>query len=356
MLLPNLAVVCTAALASLAAQDNKFEIYPDAAGTATSYVDRMNLGGNAGELLYEVPDARFRGVGDFGPACTAEAFVCTTSDENASTPETYSIVLRTPLVGGAGPDPSAAGVIVQVGPLQTPPGTGRLGWILTTSFATPVAVPCEGGWYMGIAVQAASWTSDGQSLYMAFYPGFFNPPAGDNPRAGAPNHSWWIMNGLTGLSQYSHTVAVGVRTRAPVLNVGGIDPNNTRQSPPGSTNFGAGGMYPDHSGSPRSDGIEIRVLDAANSGGIALLMLSSGYLPFAGGVGVPGIGGRLWIDFATLLPLANAPIAGGTAFIPVAPAGALPPSVRGFTAHFQAFTVDPSLGNPRFSNAATTSL
>ncbi len=337
---------------ALAAQtsSNKFEIYPEATGSSTSYVDRMNLGGSAGEMFQEVPAKMFRGVGDAGSSCTVTGFQMSTADENGATPETFTILIRSEAAGG-GPDPSSAGIIMQTAPQTLPIGTGRVGYLVTFTFATPVTLPCEKGWFVGISVAAANWTTDGQSLYMAFYPGFFNPVTGDNPRSGAPNHAWWVMSGSAGLSRYPATVRVGVFTDSAVLNLGGIDPNSSRL-PPGQSNYGAGGMYPDVSGNPRKDGLDARVRDAMNANGTAVLFLANGYWLAPGGLPIGGVSGRLWLDLSSMLSIGSAAFSGNIATVALVPAGVLPPVLSGYSAHFQALTVDSNFTTFRLSNAA----
>jgi hypothetical protein len=311
----------------------------------------MNVGTSAGQLFQEVPKAMFRGVGDGGSACVATGFQMWTADENAATQETYSIVFRGPLSTG-GPDMSAAGLIGQIGPFLTPLATGRAGWQITATFGTPLTLPCEDSFYLGIDVQAAPWSSDGQSLYVAYY----YPPAtrfiGDNPRGNAPNHAWQAVNGVATISASQLTVRVGALVTTPVLNIGSIDPLNAKQV---GTCYGAGGMYPDVSSGPRDDGLEARVRDAARAGGRALLLLSSGYWFVPGGLTYPGFTGHLWLDVTSMVSLGNGTLGPGDTVIPIVPANVLPASLMGASAYVQAVTVDATLANGRFSNVAVVS-
>lgn len=330
---------------------NVFEIYPDAAGAATTYVTRMNLGSNPGEMFQEVPNAMFRGVGDASTGCTVSGFRMSTADENGATQETYNIVLRKAAATG-GPDTTASGALVTAGPFLTPVGTGRVGWQITATFSAPVTIPCEDAWFLGIEVQTTTWTADGQSLYVAYY----YPPTtrfvGDNPRGNATNHSWYSGPLGSGIANAAQTVRVAALTTAPVLNMGSIDPLNTKQT---GTCWGAGGLYPDITGGPRVDGIEARVRDVANTGGQAVIFLANGLWPVPGGFTFPGVAGRLWLDPLTLITLPATPLAGGEGVLTIVPPNVLNQTLIGWTGYFQALTVSASLGNASLTNVAAVS-
>ena len=340
-----------------AAQGNKLEIFPDSAGTASSYVVRSNLNASAGEVLQEVPSRLFRGVGATGTGavatCTALGLDFWTADEDASTQETFTVLLRRAAIAAPGPDATPAGILVQSGPQMTPLGTGRLGWRVMVTFTTPVAIPCEGDLFMGLGLAAApTWATDGQSIYSAFYPGFLTATVGDNPRNGAPNHSWYVLNGVAAPSTWHFTLRIGVLVAAPVLNMGGVDPANARQMPVGSANFGAGGLYPDVSGG-RNDGLDARVIDATNAGGTAFLLLAGGWVP--GGLSAGTVDGRLWLLPAPLLQFGMASLVGSTATINVVAPATLGPGLIGFDVPFQAVTLSAALQNPRLSNGCAVS-
>ena len=352
--------VLTLAGASLAQGFNRFEVYPlypdtgQTGATATSFTDRTPIGVNPGELLCEQSPANHKGIGDDGTACVIRQFVFVWQDQNLATQEQYRIVFRNLLGGtGPGPDPTPNGVIGQTGNFTTPAGTGAGAFQTTITFATPFpTLPCEAGYCYGVGLGAApGWTgfTDGQSVHGAFYPP--NGTAGDNPRSGAPNLAWAVDAGQTNqLRRPAQSTRMSLTVTSPVLNVGGLAPGNTRQ-PAGTSNYGAGGIYPDVSGIARSDGLDARVFDLARANGITLLLMS--YQPgLPGGIPVTGVAGRMWIN-PNLFFLGSGGInASGQAVVPVAPAGALPASLMGNFLIFQALTVDATLSSVALSNAA----
>ncbi|MCC6672915.1 MAG: hypothetical protein IT458_17760 [Planctomycetes bacterium] len=337
---------------------NLFQIYPERTGACTTHVTRMSLAGNAGEVLKEVPATLLRGVGNNGTACRVIGMRIRTADEDGSTAETYHLVFRRAAPGG-GPDPTPAGVIARFGPFQTQTSAGRVGWDITHTFAQPVTIPCEADFYHGFELTQANWTADGQSIYTAYYyPTPPSPTVGDNPRGNALSLGWTVdpvgqfaSRGVPGQNPWFDLLL-----DTPVLNMGGVDPNNVKQSPAGSPCFGAGGLYPDVSGGSRSDGLVARVTDAGNTNGRGYVFLSANWLVFAGGLPVPGVTGRLWTDPTIFLLAGQGNLVGSEATFPIAPAGAINASLVGATVYFQALTVNASLGNLRLSNAAGVSL
>lgn len=345
-----LSLYCAAPLAAQAV--NVFEIYPDATGAATTYVTRMNVGTSAGEMFQEVPKTLFRGVGDTGTSCAVTGFRMSTADENGATQEQYSVMFRKAAPTG-GLDATPAGVLLQAGPFLTPIGSGRVGWQITVTLPAPLSVPCDQEWFLGLQVQAAAWTADGQSLYVAYY----YPPTtrfiGDNPRLNAPNHSWYIGPTGSGTANAVQTVRVAALTPAAILNMGSIDPLNTKQV---GTCYGAGGLYPDISGGPRVDGIEARVRDLANAGGSAVLFLANGIWPISTGISLVGISGHVYLDpTAAMVLLGSATNTSGEAVIPIVPPNVLTPNLLGWTGYFQALTVNAGFGNGRLTNLAAAS-
>jgi hypothetical protein len=139
-----------------------------------------------------------------------------------------------------------------------------------------------------------------------------------------------------------------------VLNLGGINPANVRQ-PAGTANYGAGGIYPDISANPRSDGLEARVRDANKIGGPTLLFMSRGR-GTTGPIAIPGITGRFRLDVLLVL---NAGLGAfnslGEATIPLAPAGSISPALIGAQLHFQAVTIDSTFTVVNLTNTAAVS-
>lgn len=332
------------------AQSNTAEIYPDP--NATTGSSRGTLGVNGGEVLQEVPLPGFAGIGDRNgqPMCSLLGGTWVMQDQNAGTQEPYSFLLRRANATMTGPDPTAAGVLTQTA-LTSPPGTGTAAWLVSTTFTTVVQVDCRGGLFVGLGLSPNPlWTLDGLSNHIATYAGGL---AGDNPRANAKNLGWQISAGAA--TQPSPRVwNMGLLVDTPVLNPGGDDPLNNRQ-PPGTTNYGAGGLYPDVSGMTRSDGLRLRVRDAARSHGIAAFLMAGGPVLHAG-IPFAFLGqGSLWLSPTGFVALGASPLdANGVVEQVIAPPGTIPTSVAGGALSFQALTLGSSVQLPgAFSNGTT---
>lgn len=340
--------------ASLAAQ-NRFQIYPERNGSAATYTSRAGGASGQVEILTEVPGAAIAGVGDVSTACEAAGFFAYLVDENPTTAEQLDVVFRN--VDALGVQPGTE--IARLGPFSTPTltTTVRSTILFTVTFVTPVALPCEGTWYYGLDLYAVNnWPStDGHGLFAAWYSPPSNRIVGDNPRVGAPNLAWQVIASVVSPVNPPMTLRMGPIVATPVLSAGGIDPINPRQSPVGSPNYGAGGLYPDIAGVPRRDGVGILVEDVTHAGGLAWSFVSFGLTPF-GGLAF-GFGGRLWIDPTVLIPLGSMPLdaAGSGAFTMLAP-GQIPTSAVGISVFYQSLCVGGASSLPSFSNASGTSL
>lgn len=350
---------------TLCAQTNPFIVFPQDPErmtiTAASYVRRpdWNL---AGEGFQEVTQPLFRGVGDVGGAAWARGFYHWAGDLDNATPETYGIILRLADPTGQ-PDTTPAGVIVQVGPLSTPIGGGGSGgWILTDVFATPVAVPTQASWFQGMSLPAnPAWPTgtatsppDGHSIWAADTLAAGTPAiVGENPRFSATPVTWRVTAaGSPFRTQW--TYIMGTLVENPVLHVGGIDPLSARTGVLGAPSYGMSGLFPDISGAPRSDGLDLRMQDNLFPNGVALYAAALGWWP---GPGVPiGFGGDLYLDLVTLMLLGFALPTGGAATLPVVAPGTLSPALVGQELTFQGLWLDLATGIGRMSNAQRTSL
>ncbi len=366
-----LAVVATAV--TLPAQGTSdFSIFPARDGAnSVSFTTRSDaLWAQAGEMLLHVPGDMFLGVGDTDSTgvgtCAALAFWQAGQDQNPSTQETYYIIVRNHDPNTGMPDPTTAGLVARIGPLQMPtlPQTTPASWTVTDNFAQPILLPCQGGFHFGLELAAApGWTAtDGHSVWTAWYdPSAGNVTLGDHPRAGAPELAFSIVAGSstplpgTRPSAGGATYQMGLWTTGPSLNVGGIDPASAAQNPVGTSCYGAGGMYPDVSGVFRSDGLDLRIHDTVNSGGTAFALLSPGPSPF-GPAPVPGVIGNLWVNASVLLTVGQSTLnSNGVATIPVLAPSTVPTSLVGTTLFFQGLTVSAALANLTFTNAAGVS-
>jgi hypothetical protein len=328
--------------------------------TAASYVRRpdWNL---AGEGFQEVTQHLFRGVGDIGGSTAlARGFYHWAGDLNNATPETYEVILRHADPTGA-PDTTPTGVIVQVPNLTTPTGAGgNGGWIITDVFATPAVLPLTTGWFQGMSLPANPlWPSgsggqpaDGHSIWAADTLAAGTPATvGENARVTATPVTWKVnVAGIPSRTQW--TYIMGTLVDNPTLHVGGIDPNSMRTGVLGAPSYGMAGIYPDISGAPRSDGLELRMQDNLLPNGIAVFAASFGWWP-AGGLPI-GFVGDLYLDLPSLVLLGAGIPTGGAATTPVATPSSISPVLIGTELMFQGVWLDVVGGLSRMSNAQVT--
>lgn len=349
---------------SVSAQSlNLFEIYPDASGSSTTFASRGDLSNSAGELLQAIPASHFAHVGDFavgGGGASANGFRLFTQDERSSTRETFSLLFRREMTGG-GIDTTDAGILFHSGPFMTPParpGAVIEAWEILITFASPITLPSTDTYYMGVSLSAApGWATlvDGQSVHAAAYPP--SGRAGDFPRAGAPAYSFNVLGGNATPTTVGRCWNVGFLTAAPVLNMGGRAPGNTRQAAP-PDNFGGGGMHPDAAGltAGRFDDLVARTRDSAFAHGFSVLYLSAGRGP---GAGIPGIQGTFGLNPAVIFKVGIAPLDGNGVGALVIPLGPGPSTLRtglvGLTLNFQAIDIDASLGRFQITNVSDVS-
>jgi hypothetical protein len=352
MRLPGLLAAALSAAAAAQTSANLFDIYSG----CTNFTSRGVVATNAGEYLLQVRASHFVGVGHdpTGNGTLLSGFQYFTQDQNAATVETYSLVVRSDAAGA--PDCSAAGLLLSVGPLSTPGGTGTIAWQITTNLTTvSTALPQCSTYYQGLEFAAApGWPNEGQSVHLTDY------PLGDNPAPGALSLTWNCLNGAPQQPQFRESIRVGSLVRAPVLHMGNVDPSlaTTCLVSVGNRSFGAGGMWPQCQGTagPRNDGLDCRVRDAASANGVFALFLGTDL----GCPGVPLSGiadGALYLNpgGAFLQVTAGVLDSGG-----LGTATAVPPGSAACTTvvnrflHFQAFTVGGGFTLPgRLSNRAS---
>ena len=350
-LLPASLILCLAC--SLSAQvDDKFEIYPARNSASSTGATRPAPVTTSGiEFLQEVPGKLFSGVGDDNTGgCSATAFTMMTQDQNQATQETFNVVFRKNLAAG-GPDASVSGLILRTGDITLwGAGSGLAAANFTLTFTTPVVIPCSGGFSCGIEFRAApQWTTDGQSIWYADYAA---GTAGDNPRSGAPKHTFLVSGGSATATSASQVLAVAIRSKAPCTNLGNFDPGTTRIA--SKISYGAGGMYPAIKAAPRDDGLMLRLIDTPNLGGSGHTFMSVGIGSF-GFPFLPGVFGHIWLPLTPLIYIGSFPInddgAGvGVGTLGLANPGAIPSS-PGIILGFTTITINAGFANPRISNA-----
>jgi hypothetical protein len=348
--------------ASLAAQNNQFGIMPinpvGLNGTCSNFTSRGTLGANAGDILLEVPASHYSGVCQdaSGSGTSFNSFSYLTQDQNASTVEAYSMLIRAAAVPGPGPDCTAAGVLMRLSGLSTPGGAGTLAWFITNTLATPsTAVPLCDTWFMGAEVAAApAWPGDGQSFHISTY--FLTQGmTGSNPAPSAPNIAWDCS--ATGPVQPTpRSIRFYLNAPAAMLNMANNDPSLTgaghclsgAPAPFTNTDTGPGGMWPQCQGSGglRNDGLKARVADIAAANGFFIVFIGSN-------LGCPGFpvgglfDGALYLNPSALIQVAAGTLdAAGTVVADVLPPGFNCGPARNRVAHFQAFTLRSSLTFP----------
>ncbi|MFQ5506636.1 MAG: hypothetical protein ACE5F1_17840, partial [Planctomycetota bacterium] len=208
----------------------------------------------------------------------------------------------------------------------------------------------------GTELAVANLPFDGQLTHCADYT---SGTSGDNPKQGAMNLAWGINQAATPRRHQPgpRTMRVALMTRAPVLGPGGIDLQNTRQSPTGSPNYGAGGLFPDIADAQskkRFDDLALRIRDAASPNGLTVVFLSASLA--ATPISVPGWRGSFRLGLGSLA------MAGGFKLdakgeteikLPLGPGpNALRTALAGKSLHWQAF----SFGATAMTNVATHKL
>lgn len=326
--------------------------------TAASYVRRPDWN-NAAEGFQELAGAWYRGIGDETGVCRVRGFYHWAADENIATAETYGIILRSADPAGL-IDPLPTGELLRISGLSTPtaPGGPRGSFVMDDYFATPVAVPCTQSWFMGIDFPAnPAWpATDGHSLWSADIASISPATVGENARATAPRANWALRpTGQTIANGWS-TIA-GVRVDGPTLHIGGLDPTNSRQGvglPCTQASIALAGLFPDVSGSPRADGLNLRIQDNVSAAGLAFVAGALGFSPVP--IPFPGIMGQYHLDLVSTTVLGFGMISGGALDFPLFTPGAINPVFQGVSLSFQAMVVDPVSGASAFTNAQATFL
>ncbi|MFN3242875.1 MAG: hypothetical protein ACE37K_15345 [Planctomycetota bacterium] len=343
--------------ADLLAQDNVFVVFPQdplrQTITAASYVRRpdWNL---AAEGFQEVSTDWFRGVGNLGGGALAFGFYHWAGDLDSATAETYDVILRTADAAGQ-PDLAPTGVIVEVTGLTTPTGGGgNQGWIMTDNFATPAILPTDATWFQGMRLPASpNWpNTDGHSIWSADTLAIGTPATvGENARMTAPPVTWAVTASSSFL-QTQWTYIMGTIVDNPTFHLGGIDPGSLRTGSgvAGDPSYGMAGLFPDVSGSPRMDGLNMRLEDGNGANGIAVFFGGNAWQTIPS-LQIPPFVGDVQIDLASLVPLGFALPVGGAAVAPLAGPGAISPALIGSELMFQGLMFDPATGGGQLSNA-----
>ncbi|MBM4061955.1 MAG: hypothetical protein FJ265_12800 [Planctomycetes bacterium] len=355
-------------------QVNPFVVYPQdperQTVTCTSFVGRPDWN-RAAEALLEIDQQHFRSVGDANGFMRIFGVYHWVADEKLSTVETYDLVIRKPDLAGNGPDMTAAGQVARFYNLTTPPSTNtqRGTWIMHDGFNIPGGVIVPGDYflgtmlpriYVGLGLPANPlWpATDGHSLFRAdMLNANTGATVGENHRAGAVTTTW---AGLTAAPSFRTpwSYILGPFVTSPNLHVGATDPTSNRLGlPPGVTgpNYGLNGVYPDVGGTPRSDGILLRVTDNLYPFGLVAYGASGGWQPPYFHWQLMG----LLIGYAHIgdgsparpIPLGVNWLQNGLHERQIALPGTIPPALVGRHLAFQAMVWDPNTGYGEWTNA-----
>ncbi|HEX6813546.1 MAG TPA: hypothetical protein VF384_18145 [Planctomycetota bacterium] len=360
-----------AALAvSALSQVNPFVFYPQDPErqtiTCTSFVGRPDMSARA-EALMELNVQHFRGIGDANGIIRLFGVYHWLADEKLSTIETYDIVVRDGAATG-GPDMSQTAELIRVSGLTSPPSTNpqRGTWLMydgfglsggLTIFPTDPMTLAPSRYYVGVDLPANPlWpATDGHSLFRAdLLNAGTNSVFGENHRAGAPDPTWAGRHTAASFST-PWTYILGPFVTSPNLHIGGLDPSSTRLGASGA-NLSMNGLFPDISGTPRRDGLLIRVTDNLAPFGIVFLGASTGFRSpfFLGGpvIGMSFIGDPIQPPIA----LGFAALSLGARDFMIAAPNTISPAVMGQSFAFQAIVWDLNTGVAEWTNAQATHL
>ncbi|GEM_PF-4673489 len=310
------------------------------------YTSRGNVGKNSGELMQGFYSEYWRGIGDNGTTGKVAAFIARNfQDQNKKTQETFTWVIRkfdttkTPKQ----PDMTTAGVIGKSGALKTPPSatTGLVSYRVTSALATPISIPVDKDFTVGVQIGKANWTADGLSCWIGA-----NLGGGDDNRAAstALDMAWQYIITTAG-NTLSHPSGkriwrMGVQVKNDVLKVGNVFG--------GKNNYGSGGIFPDLAASP-AQGLAFRVTAGNKVGEIALVMGSTKLLP----VGAPLFPGtRLFLNLAGSFFFAPRIVIQGMAEFVAVPA--LPKTLKGVV-YWQAALINTRTFKIAMTNATASS-
>jgi hypothetical protein len=366
----------TLAASPLLCQVNPFLFYPQdperQTVTCTSFVGRPDVS-NAAEALMELDTQHFRGIGDANGAPRLFGVYHWLADEKLSTVETYGLIVRNGLASGPGPDMSQSGEFLRINGLTSPPSTNpnRGTWIMSDGFGITgglffATIPGAVGpnlapdrYYVGVTLPANPlWpATDGHSLFRAdMLNAGTGATVGENHRAGAPRPTWAGINapGTSFATPWSYIL--GPFVTSPNLHVGGVDPLSTRLGAPGA-NLSMNGLWPDISGTPRRDGLLMRITDNLAPFGVVLMGGSVGFQsPFFPGP-FPLLIGHSFIGMqSNAVPLGVTSLNNGAREVTIALPNTISPTLIGTDFVFQAIVWDVNIDLAEFTNAQAVHL
>ena len=346
------------------AQNNRDLFWPQEGATPAAFpwpaVSAATRVGGSTTAVVEVYSDRSallaRGLGSSSNTlCELSGMMYVVQDQDQTTGNTFALCARdaTPADGPA----VLSAYIFKTANLSTPVGTatGGIAWGFTSTFALPLPkLPCENGYYLGVELQAPPVATPADTTF-AWTASAFATTAGDNPRLPCPKFHAARVDGspfVFNRSTSQRTLAINGLFAHATLNVGNVDGGAGNY-----VSYGVGGAYPDCVGvNLPTDGLNLRVQDDSNVGGLGALYLSTAYFPT--GLNLGGIDGAVWISPAGLTPLGNFVLPAaipGTTVTSIVPPGIIP-ATTGVQLTFQAITVSATFTNGRLTNAVSTNL
>jgi hypothetical protein len=213
--------------------------------------------------LLQIPASHFFGVGHIltGVSSQVRGLRYNLQSTVGTTVQTYGLVLRRDVAGR----PDCGTPILALSPLITPVGGGgAVSWRISTTFATPLAVPQCDTLYAGIALPIMVPPA-GLFAHMALLRPFSTSPAASNAGLAAADLQWDCVAGVAMQHPAKNTLVVGLLVDSPVLNMGNVDSASTNCIAPTTPDFGGGGLWPVCS-LGRNDALHARVRDAIAPG------------------------------------------------------------------------------------------
>ncbi|MCB9919678.1 MAG: hypothetical protein H6832_14840 [Planctomycetes bacterium] len=264
-----------------------------------SYTSRGHLGTGDGELLQGFHAEQWRALGEpdsTGKVGRIDALRAdSVQDQEQATQESFRWVLRSG-DATAGPTTGASGELFVSGDIVLGPGvgTGPIAWSITTTLTTPIVVPSEAFFAVGIRLPASPfWSNDGLSLW-----------ATSQPTDGSSNKqvdmAWQILGSASRATHPSEkrTWRVGFHQSAPALQLGHFSALRP-------LSYAQGGQFP----IAGTDGLALRILATGRDGQVGAVFIAA---KFATVFPVPGVGTwALEIPTFVSLPVATGTITNG---------------------------------------------
>lgn len=331
-------IAAAAALVSASASAQAiFEYWPG----QTSFTSRGNVSvTTVGEIHTGIHSTINRGLGDTAGVCQINGVRSVIQDQVAATQGSWRYFFRSGSEA-TGPGVTNTDVIASTGTLLFPSSTstGGVAYLFTTTFTTPVQVPCDQFWSIGVELPAGV-SGDYVSVHTSY-----NTLNLQHPNA--EDITWQILSGATAATHPGNMRTFRI---APIvttaLQAANVDAN---QSPP--ERFSVGGHFPDTTQvGAASQGLVFKVNHPAGAAATASVLMSFGYN--ATPVQIAGFGNSLYLDLASIFPVTIAAGPADGSVLTFTPPGLdILPSAGGLLLGTQAVVIDPVGGVLDLTNA-----